>query len=88
MEPTTFRLQKTPIVPLHRLVFEFPATGGLITSSSFRTVKLLRYVTPFDYFVMACEWIFAFFVLYYIVEEVGVRVLYRIEHYVLEYSAC
>ncbi|XP_043203547.1 polycystin-2-like isoform X1 [Amphibalanus amphitrite] len=53
-----------------RLIFEFPATGGMIPSSSFRTVKLLRYVTPFDYFVMACEWIFAFFVLYYIVEEV------------------
>ena len=42
----------------------------MIPSFSFRTVKLLRYVTPFDYFVMACEWIFAFFVLYYIVEEV------------------
>jgi len=53
-----------------RVVAEFPATGGMIPSWSFRTVKLLRYVTAFDYFVMACEWIFAFFVLYYIVEEV------------------
>jgi hypothetical protein len=46
------------------------ATGGLIPSWNFRTVKLLRYVTPFDYFIMACEFIFCFFILYYIVEEV------------------
>ncbi|KAK3861331.1 hypothetical protein Pcinc_044496 [Petrolisthes cinctipes] len=52
-----------------KLVFEFPATGGVIPSWSFRTVKLLRYVTPMDFFVMACEFIFCFFILYYIVEE-------------------
>lgn len=44
-----------------KLLFEFPATGGIIPSWSFRTVKLLRYVTPMDFFVMACEFIFAFF---------------------------
>ncbi|XP_045137075.1 polycystin-2-like isoform X3 [Portunus trituberculatus] len=52
-----------------KLVFEFPATGGVIPSWEFRTVKLLRYVTPNDFFVLACECIFVFFILYYIIEE-------------------
>ncbi|GIY28689.1 polycystin-2 [Caerostris darwini] len=52
-----------------KLCFEFPATGGMIPSWSFRTVKLLRYVNPYDYFIMACEVSIIFFILYYIVEE-------------------
>ncbi|XP_068244650.1 polycystin-2-like [Palaemon carinicauda] len=52
-----------------KIVFEFPATGGLIPSWSFRTVKLLRYVTALDHFVLACEFIFVFFIIYYIIEE-------------------
>jgi polycystin 2 len=53
-----------------RITAELPATGGLIPSWSFRTVKLLRYVTMMDYFVMACEIIFTFFIIYYLIEEV------------------
>ncbi|XP_076462152.1 LOW QUALITY PROTEIN: polycystin-2-like [Babylonia areolata] len=53
-----------------RLLVEFPATGGAIPSWTFRTVKLLRYVTIGDYFVLACEAIFCLFILYYTVEEV------------------
>ncbi|XP_071952107.1 polycystin-2-like protein 1 isoform X1 [Antedon mediterranea] len=53
-----------------RMVMEFPATGGAIPSWNFRTVKLLRYITAFDFFVRACECIFVIFVMYYIVEEV------------------
>ena len=53
-----------------RLLMEFPATGGLIPSWTFRTVKLIRYVTVSDYFVMACECIFCLFIFYYTVEEV------------------
>lgn len=53
-----------------KLVFEFPATGGMIPSWSFRTVKLLRYVSVTDYLIMGCEFIFTLFILYYIVEEV------------------
>ncbi|XP_077999256.1 polycystin-2-like protein 1 isoform X2 [Glandiceps talaboti] len=53
-----------------RLVTEFPATGGAIPSWDFRTVKLLRYVTAFDYFIMACEGIFCLFIAYYVVEEI------------------
>jgi len=53
-----------------KLAFEFPPTGGIELSSSFRTVKLLRYVNGNDYWVLAFETLFAFFVLYYIIEEV------------------
>lgn len=53
-----------------KLIFEFPATGGAMTKSEFRTVKLLRYVSPRDFFVLACECLFLGFILYYIIEEV------------------
>jgi len=52
-----------------RLCVEFPATGGAFPSWTFRTVKLIRYVTIGDYFVLACEAIFCLFILYYSVEE-------------------
>ncbi|KAK3592407.1 hypothetical protein CHS0354_004031 [Potamilus streckersoni] len=52
-----------------RLVVEFPATGGAISSSVFRTVKLIRYVSVTDYFIMACEVIFVLFIVYYMIEE-------------------
>ncbi|KAM4810021.1 polycystin-2 [Rhinophrynus dorsalis] len=51
------------------LLAEFPATGGLITSWQFQTVKLVRYISTFDYFLAACEIAFCLFILYYIVEE-------------------
>ena len=49
--------------------FEFLATGGVLTSMTFHTVKLLRYVNPFDYFVLACEIVYICFIIYYIIEE-------------------
>jgi len=52
-----------------RLLVEFPATGGAIPSWNFRTVKLIRYVSALDYFVLACECIFVLFIIYYIIEE-------------------
>ncbi len=39
----------------HRLTFEFPATGGIISKAWYNTVKLLRYVTAYDYFIFATE---------------------------------
>jgi len=50
-------------------VAELPATGGVVPSWQLRTVKLLRYVTPMDYFVLACEIIFMLFIVYYTIEE-------------------
>lgn len=40
---------------------------------SFYTPKLLRYVDPGDYFVLACEIVYMIFIVYYIIEE-GIEV--------------
>jgi polycystin 2 len=53
-----------------RLISEFPSTGGVLPSFQFRTVKLLRYVSSMDYFVLACEIIFVLFTIYYSIEEI------------------
>ncbi|KAJ9594676.1 hypothetical protein L9F63_014010 [Diploptera punctata] len=53
-----------------KLLFEIPPTGGIIPSYSIKTVKLLRYVQPFDYFVLGCEYIFIIFILFYTIEEI------------------
>jgi len=52
-----------------KLAFEIPPTGGLSTSTRFRTVKLLRYVNAWDYTMLAVEVVFGCFILYYVVEE-------------------
>jgi len=51
------------------LVMEYPATGGCIPFHMFRTLKLIRYVTTMDYFIMGCEGLFVLFLLYYTIEE-------------------
>ncbi|XP_078128892.1 polycystin-2-like protein 1 [Sander vitreus] len=53
-----------------RLVVEFPATGGAIPSYQIRTVKLIRYITNWDYFILGCEMVFCLFIIYYVVEEI------------------
>nr|XP_025736638.1 polycystic kidney disease 2-like 1 protein isoform X2 [Callorhinus ursinus] len=53
-----------------RLVVEFPATGGAIPSWQIRTVKLIRYVSNWDFFIIGCEVIFCIFIFYYVVEEI------------------
>ncbi|TSK22501.1 Polycystin-2 [Bagarius yarrelli] len=64
-----------------RLLVEFPATGGAVTSWQFQTVRLVRYVSSWDYFVGLCEVIFCFFVLYYLVEEVLEIRLHRLHYF-------
>ncbi|KAH0629801.1 hypothetical protein JD844_012188 [Phrynosoma platyrhinos] len=54
-----------------RLTVEFPAIGGIIPSWRFRSVKLLRYVTYFDYFLASCEVIFCLFVLTFFIQEMS-----------------
>ncbi|XP_039339291.1 polycystic kidney disease 2-like 2 protein isoform X2 [Mauremys reevesii] len=53
-----------------RLVVEFPATGGALPSSQFYSVKLLRYVTYYDYFLASCEVIFCLFIFTFIIQEI------------------
>nr|XP_020850205.1 polycystic kidney disease 2-like 1 protein isoform X1 [Phascolarctos cinereus] len=52
-----------------RLVVEFPATGGAVPSWQIRTVKLIRYVSSWDFFIVGCEILFCVFIFYYVVEE-------------------
>ncbi|KAL6091589.1 hypothetical protein STEG23_001244 [Scotinomys teguina] len=52
-----------------RLVAEFPATGGILTSWQLYSVKLLRYVTHYDYFIASCEIIFCIFLFVFTTQE-------------------
>ncbi|XP_029439906.1 polycystic kidney disease 2-like 2 protein [Rhinatrema bivittatum] len=53
-----------------RLITEFPATGGAIPSWRFYSVKLLRYVTFYDYFLGSCEVIFFLFTCAFVIQEI------------------
>ncbi|KAM6123058.1 polycystin-2-like protein 2 [Phoenicopterus ruber ruber] len=52
-----------------RLVVEFPATGGALSSSHIYSVKLLRYVTYYDYFLASCEIVFCLFIITFTIQE-------------------
>ncbi|XP_068004685.1 polycystin-2-like protein 2 [Melanerpes formicivorus] len=54
-----------------RLVVEFPASGGALTSSHFYSVKLLRYITYYDYFLASCEISCCLLVFMFIIQEAG-----------------
>ena len=43
---------------IFRLNFEFPPSGGIVSSGEFTTVKLLRYITKSDYALMGKREIF------------------------------
>ncbi|XP_076830252.1 polycystin-2-like protein 1 [Brachyhypopomus gauderio] len=64
-----------------RLVVEFPATGGAVPSYQIRTVKLIRYITTWDYFIIGCEIVFCVFILYYIVEEILELRIHRLSYF-------
>uniref|UniRef100_A0A2K5D174 Polycystin-2-like protein 2 n=1 Tax=Aotus nancymaae TaxID=37293 RepID=A0A2K5D174_AOTNA len=53
-----------------RLVAEFPATGGIVTSWQFYSVKLLKYVSYYDYFIASCEITFCIFLFVFTTQEV------------------
>nr|XP_008512032.1 PREDICTED: polycystic kidney disease 2-like 2 protein [Equus przewalskii] len=53
-----------------RLVAEFPATGGILTSWQFYSVKLLRYVSYYDYFIASCEITFCIFLIVFTTQEI------------------
>ncbi|XP_060028247.1 polycystin-2-like protein 1 [Erinaceus europaeus] len=63
-----------------RLVVEFPATEGAIPSWQIRTVKLIRYVSSWDLFIVGCEILFCIFIFYYVVEEILELHIHRL-HY-------
>ena len=53
-----------------KLVFEFPAAGGVLPTSFYTGMKLIRYRSVYDYFIMAAEFLLVAFLLFYCVEEV------------------
>uniref|UniRef100_A0A8C3X7H4 Polycystin-2-like protein 1 n=1 Tax=Catagonus wagneri TaxID=51154 RepID=A0A8C3X7H4_9CETA len=63
-----------------RLVVEFPATGGAIPSWQIRTVKLIRYISNWDFFIIGCEIIFCIFIFYYVVEEILELHIHRLRY--------
>ncbi|XP_013223916.2 polycystin-2-like protein 1 [Columba livia] len=64
-----------------RLVVEFPATGGAIPSWQIRTVKLIRYVSVWDFFIVACEIVFCVFIFYYVVEEILELRIHKLQYF-------
>ena len=60
---------------------EFPATGGLVTSWQFQPVRLMHYISTFDFFLAACEMAFCLFVLYYMVEEILEIHIHRLHYF-------
>lgn len=64
-----------------RLLVEFPATGGVVTSWQFQTVRLIRYMSSWDYFVGVCEVAFCLFILYYVVEEALEIRIHRLHYF-------
>ncbi|XP_077381298.1 polycystin-2 [Festucalex cinctus] len=64
-----------------RLLVEFPATGGVVTSWQFQTVRLIRYMSSWDYFVGLCEVMFCLFILYYVVEEALEIRIHRLHYF-------
>lgn len=60
-----------------RIVFEFPATGGVIPSSYIQTLKFIRYVNTWDFVVLAMEFLLYGFILFYTAEEIREVVYFR-----------
>ena len=53
-----------------KLVFEFPASGGVLPEGFYTVMKLIRYRSIYDYFIMASEFLLVAFLIFYCVEEV------------------
>lgn len=49
---------------------EFPAVGGMLPQSDFRSLKLVRYVNTLDFFILGCEFILLIVVIYYTYESI------------------
>ncbi|KAF6204417.1 hypothetical protein GE061_002758 [Apolygus lucorum] len=52
-----------------KMVFEILPTGGMTTKSYFTTLKLFRYLTPWDLFTLSSNVMFLLFTMYFTFEE-------------------
>lgn len=66
---------------MNRLVFEFPASGGVIPSSSFRTVKLYRYMVTNSIFTLVGMLAVVGFVVYFTIEELYEMMYFRQDYF-------
>ncbi|CAG9823551.1 unnamed protein product [Phaedon cochleariae] len=64
-----------------KLVFEFPTTGGVIPTADFRSVKLLRFHTKFDWFILVCELSCYLFVIFYIAHEFRELLYFKLRYF-------
>ncbi|RTG82257.1 uncharacterized protein DC041_0002670 [Schistosoma bovis] len=53
-----------------KIIFEMPESGGLFGSTIVQPVRLFRYQTVTDYFVLVCEIVYLVFLAYYTIEEI------------------
>ncbi|CAH8623692.1 unnamed protein product [Schistosoma rodhaini] len=53
-----------------KIIFEMPESGGLFGSTVVQPVRLFRYQTVTDYFVLVCEIVYLVFLAYYVIEEI------------------
>lgn len=47
-----------------RIVLEFPPSGGMIPNADFVSLKLIRYLSTFDFFILGLEFFFVAFVVF------------------------
>ncbi|CAH1104598.1 unnamed protein product [Psylliodes chrysocephalus] len=60
-----------------KLIFEFPTLGGVIPSAKVHTVRLLRFHTTFDWFILACQCSCYFFIIFYLFEELREMIYFK-----------
>ncbi|CAH2002303.1 unnamed protein product [Acanthoscelides obtectus] len=60
-----------------KLVFEFPAVGGVITKAEIHTMKLLRFSRNWDMLLLALELVSYIFVAYYLLQAIREMVHFK-----------
>lgn len=65
------------------MVFEFPASGGIVPSSSFRTIQLYQYVVADSLTTLVLTFIVIGFVAYYSLEEVYELIYFQRDYFTL-----
>lgn len=73
---------KIQIIFVQRLVFELPASGGVVPSSSFRAVHLYQYVVTDKISTLVAMIFFILFLIYYTLEEIFELLYFRKRYFV------
>ncbi|KAG5883446.1 hypothetical protein JTB14_028723 [Gonioctena quinquepunctata] len=65
------------IFSICKLVFEFPATGGVMPTADIKSIKFLRFQGIFDWFVAVCEILAYLIGAFYVLEEIREMVYFK-----------